>query len=142
MEKFSKKRAAQQLYTEEEFDISAIAQLLSIDSDTVKEWAYRGKWQQKKDSNQLSNTHILKLVMEEFKQFLEQGEGVGTKLRLDTINAYRATISELKNSGVSPIEAVQLCNQLNDYFIEVGSFDNDKITEAISAFLNKYYLID
>ena len=142
MEKFSKKRAAKQLFVEQGFEAGVISNILKVASNDIKEWAYREKWQHEKESNELSNVELLRLIMEEFKLFLEQKKDVGTKLRLDTLNAYRATIAELKNGGVSPIEAVQLCNQLNDHFLEVGEFDIETITDTISAFLNKYYLID
>ena len=106
---FSKKIAAQELYTERNWSTEDIIELLNIEEAKLNEWIHRERWDKKKAVFQTSDKNILKLEQEAFEKFLKDHKNTNDyKTLLEGIKLFTDSIERAKEGDTTPAAAQEV----------------------------------
>lgn len=146
MSEFSKKRAAQELFITKEWSIDEICNLLNLDSDKLKGWIQKGKWERQKATFKTNSTSILKLEQEAFEKFLITHQDTNDwETLLKGIEAFTKNIEKAKEGATTPAAAQEVMIKFSIYIeSEISSSKKpitfDTLLDYQNSFLEIYYL--
>jgi len=119
---FSKKIAAQELYTERNWSAEDIIELLNIEEEKLEEWIHRERWGKKKAVAKTSAKNILDLQQKAFEKFLlEHENSKDWQTLLTGIKQFTESIERAKEGGTTPASAQEVMVHFAKYMSkEIG----------------------